>query len=299
MGFATSLPQKEESILLIDLSYLVHAISFRTKNIYSREFGMPKNKEELYEIDYSLDEEFMAIFNRNFISVLKKLKTEYNTPKGAIVLAADCRKKDIWRMTHFPEYKLHRMIKKKEGLNRGPIFKYVFDKLVPRLEAKDFCSMFSHPVAEGDDIIAVSKEIIRKREPEKQIVILASDHDLLQIIDENTIILTTQNEIVNEKSLGSSIKDLTHKVIMGDKSDGIPPCFKKTKGDKIFALGCGKKTALKLVENKALLKQKLNEYPDAQERFKINMKIVDLRNIPKEVRDDLEPRIEEFLYGKK
>ena len=62
-------------------------------------------------------------------------------------------------------------------------------------------------------------------------------------------------------------------------------------------MGCGKKTALKLVEDKELLKRKLAEYPDAQERFKINMKIVDLRNIPKTIREDIEPQIEEFLYG--
>ena len=68
------------------------------------------------------------------------------------------------------------------------------------------------------------------------------------------------------------------KIICGDKSDNIPSCFKN----------CGKKTALKLIENKKLLLNKFKENPESLNIYAINKMIIDLSNIPIELKDSFE-----------
>ena len=66
--------------------------------------------------------------------------------------------------------------------------------------------------------------------------------DLLEIYD-------LKCKDLKDKSLGCSKKDLLHKIIIGDKSDNIPPIHAKL----------GPKTALKYINNEDELKKKLKD----------------------------------------
>ncbi len=289
---------ENEGVIIIDLSYLVHAISFRALNIYKRMYDYPKDPKELWKIDFSKDEEFIGIFTKNVLSKIKTLSTTYNCPKGHVIIAKDCRKKNIWRRDLFQEYKLHRMVENvaPEGLNRKYIFQYVDKVLLPSLESRGIVFTMANDTAEGDDIIAISKNYIRSKEPNREIVILGSDGDFMQLIDDNTLIFTTQGECINDKSQGSPKRDLLYKILIGDGSDGIPGCFTKVKGDKILSRGAGKVAINKLINEDGLLKQKFKEYPKAVEQFKLNSKIIDFRNIPKVIVKDIETSIEDHFY---
>ena len=59
---------------------------------------------------------------------------------------------------------------------------------------------------------------------------------------------------------------------MGDKSDDIPPLFKK----------CGPKTALKFFEDKNAFEQQLKR-ENAYERYEQNKKLVDFNEIPEDL----------------
>ncbi|CAT05238.1 DNA polymerase I [Mesomycoplasma conjunctivae] len=99
---------------------------------------------------------------------------------------------------------------------------------------------------EADDLIASLKKQILDQNPQAKIVIFSADQDLLQLIDENTIVVDTiKAEGPNIKNL-DNFYDLHHifphqvvdfKVLSGDKSDNI----------KIIA-GLGLKGAQKLLE---------------------------------------------------
>jgi 5'-3' exonuclease len=289
----------EGPFLLIDTSYQVYAIAYRAMNIYSKHYDVPACKQELHTIDFTDDSDFLHIFNRNFISSVKKLHSQFMTTASKTLFALDCPKKDIWRREHFDGYKLHRMVQvgPPEGLNTRPIFKYVVNTLLPTLVEKGFGHTASHPHGEADDIIGVTHSIIREREPDRRVVILASDHDLMQLIDGKTDIMTTQNTNMVDKACGDPKRDLLEKILVGDGSDGIPGCFTKQKGDKVLCMGFGKVACSKLLDDRELLMQKFEEYPEAREQFKLNQQIVDFKNIPQNIRASITEKVTELFYG--
>ena len=290
---------KDGPFTIVDNSYLVHAIAFRTLNIYGKHFDLPDCGLELHGIDFSEDEDFIKIFNRNYVSSIKKLHSQFMGTPSRTIIAQDCSKRKIWRKSFFNEYKLHRIVQTEppQGLNRGPIFKYVNNDLLPSLEDRGFGHVFYHHCSEADDIIGIAHSIIRREEPDRKIVILASDHDLMQLLDEHTEIFTTQGKSLKDKSLGNPKLDLLQKILIGDKSDGIPACFTKQKGDPLLSRGFGAKACQQLLDDRELLIQKFQEYPEAAEQFKLNTKIVDFNNIPADVRQPIEESIMDKIYG--
>jgi len=67
------------------------------------------------------------------------------------------------------------------------------------------------------------------------------------------------------------------KILTGDKSDNIPGCFRR----------CGTKTALKLIHNPLLLKEKLDNDINAKMQYQLNSQLIDFSNIPKELLDSI------------
>jgi len=286
-----------DGYLLMDTSYLIHTIAFRTFKIYSDHFDLPDDGKEIWKIDFSLDDDFMAIFNRNFVSTVNKFLKKYKIDKSRVVFAIDCKKTDIWRRSFYESYKFQRIqgADEPEGLNRSPIFRYVLDNLLPKVNSDGMGITISYPIAEGDDIIAISKNYIRSINQTVEIVIITSDHDFMQLFDDNTVISTIQEKLLRDKSLGSPEKDLLFKILVGDGSDEIPGCFKKTPGDKELGRGFGQVTCLRFIDNPDLLKRKFSEYPEAGEQFKINKMIVDFNNIPESIVSDVTKILEETL----
>jgi 5'-3' exonuclease len=279
--------ENNEVFLLVDTSYVVHALCATALNKYSEQgFVVPKDQEELYKIDFSKDEEYLSIFTEIFINNVKKYCKQFLIKGSCVVFAKDCNKLDIWRRTIYPEYKEHRLIPEKKGIWKGPIFKFVFDKLLPLLETKHFGKVISATGAEGDDVIAVLKMYLREQYPSNKIIIVGSDHDMLQMLDDHTIYINIQNEILNEKSEGPE-KELKLKIILGDGGDNIPAIFEKVKGDKVLGRGCGKGTATKLRDDPQLLQDKLLQYPEAVEKMKLNEQLIDFKNIPVAIRESI------------
>ena len=128
---------------------------------------------------------------------------------------------------------------------------------------------------EGDDIVAISKKIIRQKYPEALIIILANDHDYCQLLDDYTQIINFQNKNLREskKVFVEPDKNLFYKIVLGDKSDNILPIFKK----------CGPKTCEKYYENKDLFLEALAKDSEAQEKYELNKKLVDFNEIPGEL----------------
>lgn len=291
--------KEDGPFLLIDTSYLTHAIAFRAFNIYQRHYDVPTCQEELYKVDFSEDEDYLHIFNRNFVSTVKKLHSQFMSSPSKTLFALDCTKKDIWRRSFFQEYKLHRMVHvgPRTGLNRSPIFRYMVGNLLPSLVERGFGHSAYHPHAEADDIIGITHSIIREREPDRRVVILASDHDLMQLIDGKTDIMTTQGGNMVDKACGDSKRDLLHKILIGDSSDGIPGVFTKQKGDPVLSRGFGKVACKKLLDDRELLMEKFEQYPEARDQFKLNTLIVDFKNIPDDIRSTITNDVTGIFYG--
>jgi 5'-3' exonuclease len=290
----------KNGFMLLDTSYFNHYMIGRAYNYYKDHFDVPQDKKEVWKIDFSKNKQYLQILTGCYINGLKELLAKYGIAKGDIILATDCKRRNIWRLDIFPDYKISRFMndRKEEGINKGPIFNYINDKLLPYVLKKyNFGDLVSHPYAEGDDVISVCKDYIRELDPKMLIYIITNDSDIVQKIDKYTIIRNMEEENLRKRidKYGNLNRFLAFKIIRGDKGDDIPSCFTKVKGDKVLSRGCGDKTAMKLLDDPKLLKEKFKEYPTAARKYRLNQKLIDLRNIPdiiaEAIKDDIKDKI--------
>ena len=95
--------------------------------------------------------------------------------------------------------------------------------------------------------------------------------DYLQLASDNVKIINMQYKDLTDskKWSGNAEQDLFCKIVIGDKSDDIPPLFKK----------CGPKTAIKYFNDQEAFYKQL-KLEDAYERYAKNKKLVDFNEIP-------------------
>jgi 5'-3' exonuclease len=131
---------------------------------------------------------------------------------------------------------------------------------------------------EADDCIAISvKQLIEKYKENCRIYIIASDHDYLQLHQENVKIFNLAYKNITESKTvtGNAETDLEIKIIMGDTSDNIPSVFPK----------CGFKTALKCFQDKSFFEKKMAHNESYYNQYQLNRKIIDFRSIPKDLEE--------------
>jgi len=214
-------------------------------------------------------------------SHIKQFKKEY----GEIVLCCDNRK--YWRKDFFPFYKAGR---KKAREKSDLDWQLIFDILGNlKQELKEY---FPYKVidvsgAEADDIIGT---LAPMKVGEENVLILSSDGDFLQL------------QMYNGKTLKNSIKqynptqkkfivsknpliELKEKIISGDKGDGIPNVLSPS--------DCFVRELRQKPITKNRLGQLLNEdyesWEDESARigFSRNQTLIDLRNIPDDIRNSI------------
>lgn len=263
--------------LLIDTSYLIfyryYALIQWWKIAKSdQELGNPNENEEFIE---KFDKTFLDCIN----SIKKKLKI--HKENVCVIAARDCPRTEIWRNKLFDNYKEHRV--QDDSFMGGPFFKRVYNEDLLKKAGVNFILKYNE--LEGDDIIAISKKFIENNKNKKDIIyIITNDQDYLQLINETTLIFNLKFKELNstKKSFKDPKKDLLCKIIIGDKSDNIPPVFQK----------CGIKTVEKYLNDNELLQNDLDKY-NVREKFNFNKKIIDFDEIPHELSSSfLESNIE-------
>ena len=203
--------QDKKQLLLIDgTAYIYRA--FHAIPHLSNSKGLPTNA--------------VYGFTRMLLKVIKDFKTDH------MAVAFDV-KGPSFRHKMYEEYKAHRPEMPDSLKPQIPYIKEVVRALnLPVLELQGY---------EADDIIGtISKHM---KEKDVEVIIIAADKDMLQLIDENTTIVDTM------KGKGFGIKEVTERFgttpdriveimgLAGDASDNIP-------GVK----GIGEKTAVKLIK---------------------------------------------------
>ncbi len=266
-------------ICIVDLSYFLHLRCNASVKWYLENFGdeLYIDKENLIEYDFVGDDEFIIAYENQFISSLRKFITEHHCKFSKTILAKDCKRSDIWRRKLYSNYKCSRdKPKKPNQANLGPLFGYTYDILLPRLIEKYGFKLLGMQYSEGDDIIAVIADHITKTSSE-DMIIMANDMDICQIINDRIEIFDYRGNSINEKCItkyGSPKRMLFAKMLQGDRSDDIPNICK----------GMGEKTAIKCIDNTELLKEKFEKNPDAPKQFKMNQRLIDFKYIPEKLR---------------
>ena len=148
--------------------------------------------------------------------------------------------------------------------------------------------------AEGDDVIASLSRSDRILEDYSKIILVSSDRDFIQLqIDRPVTQYDISGELVVPKlKRGKEIVNMTPqqalmvKIISGDASDNIKSIRPKV----------GEITAFKYITEKTEeFKKLLKENPEVAQRFVLNSKLVDFKNIPVE----LSQRVVDEFYSLK
>lgn len=261
----------QETYIFIDGSYFCfyryYSLINWWKNAYPEEqIGIP-----------ILNPIFVDKFKKTFVEHVAQIPRKLGLPtnqKVKILVGKDCKREEIWRTQLFPEYKANRP--HDDSFLGGPFFKMAYDD-----------GLFIHGGAHGilynnhleaDDCIAIMvKHVI----PEKQIFIITSDKDYLQLSKPNISIYNLAYKKLTEQksSAGNPECDLFCKIVMGDPSDNIKSVLKK----------CGPKTALKCFENRAYFEERMKT-ENAYDLYNLNETLVDFNKIPDEL-------VKEFLQS--
>jgi len=251
------------NFILIDGSYYIFYRYFALVNWWklSEQDTLPNSEEFINK--------FREIFINKIKELPKKLKISNNS-KPIFLIGKDCPRNQIWRNNIFDVYKTHRI----NDTNIGKFFKLVYEE---KLFEKFADNILFHPNLEADDCIAIAVKEIQSKYSDANIYIITSDLDYLQLANDKIHLYNLQfKNLINSKiSTGDPQKDLFCKIIMGDKSDGIPGVFNK----------CGLKTAIKYYNEPELFKQKLSS-SNSEERFKLNTQLINFNYIPSEYKEE-------------
>lgn len=255
--------------LILDLSYVNFYRFYATKQWYKN--AHPEDTIEM-GYDWSKNVVFMEKFKKMFISHYKNYIKKFKIDK--VIIARDCPRDDIWRVSLYPGYKGTRKINyDKTQFMGGYVFKWCYEHIIPTL-LSDNVIQIKLDKLEADDLIYLSCKKIIDTDHLSNIRIISSDHDLLQIKDmsPNIKLYTANLKCYDDKYSGSADYECFKKAIIGDKSDNIHPIFKR----------CGIKTVKKLYDNPQLLTDRFLKEKEANPfgLFCRNKVLVDFRNIP-------------------
>jgi 5'-3' exonuclease len=269
------------SPVFIDMGYLLfyryHAtkknIGFR--NMLSNGIEGDVKHVGVGEESQDIEKQVLSMYEDHLRKQLEQLiKKKY---KDAVVqnrfyFCNDSRHKDLWRTQIYPEYK--------DGRATAPgVIHEVFEimmRVCRSYEKNGEGVILSVNGLEADDIVYLTIEELRKEgivNDQTPAIIMATDRDYLQI--PHTILVDAAGKRVGgNDSNGETCTAEEHlmiKVLMGDKSDNIPPIMK----------GVGKKTAEKLAKNPDELEKFLEKKgPVAREGLERNRQLICMDRIP-------------------
>ncbi len=220
--------------------------------------------------------------------LLKMIKTVFSNVRkfscSGVVIA--CDSKNVWRKDIYPLYK--------EGKSDYEDV-YHDDVIVAANMFKDFftnqtaCYVLEVPRTEADDIIAVWCQESRGVEN----VILSSDKDFIQLIDERTSLYSIQQKKFRTIPEDSSVEyELFEKCIRGDMgNDNITSAYPRIRKTKI----------IEAYNNDYELLNTINHILPSGERvgdlFERNLKLIDLTQQPAEIREEIKTSINNYRHG--
>lgn len=207
---------------------------------------------------------------------IKQFRHEY----GEVVLCCDNKK--YWRKEFFPFYKAGRKkTRDKSDLDWHLIFD-ILGKIKQELKDNFPYRVIDVDGAEADDIIGTLTPLYSQTE---KVLILSSDGDFLQLQMYGKNVKQynpTQKKFITSKN---PLEELKAKIIGGDRGDGIPNIL--SPGD----------TFVREVRQKVMTEARLTtfmstnygEYEDETARigFSRNQTLIDLRNIPGEIKNSI------------
>lgn len=217
----------------------------------------------------------------------KKFGKEY----GQVVIASDG--KNNWRRDVFPQYKGVRKKKRDESTTDwGEIFR-IMDTVRNELAEYSHYKVLNLDGCEGDDIIGALVENTQEFGKHEPVMIVSSDTDFVQLhrYDNVRQYSPIQKKFVTEKNPKAYFFE---HIIRGDSGDGVPNILS---GDNVLMDGIRQTpiSAKKLdewIRHAEDLKSVMPE--DVYRNYQRNKKLIDLAEMPNDVREKIINSYEEY-----
>jgi len=237
-----------------------------------------------------LDEHLIRHMILNIIRThVKNFKGEY----GDIILCCDNRK--YWRKEYFPFYKAGRKkTREKSDLDRHLIFD-MLAKFKVELRENFPYKVIDVEGAEADDIIGT---LVPRHAPHEKVLILSSDGDFLQLQQYGANVKQYNPSQKKYVKSADPLLELKEKIIRGDKGDGIPNIFSPA---DCFVRDLRQKPITKGMLDK-IINEDLNHpnwSADAVAGFSRNKVLIDLTQIPTEIKEKIINTYEETVPAKR
>jgi len=285
--------------ILIDASYYIF---YRVFALYT--WWNIKNKDKEECIDLHNDIDFVERFKKVFVDKILELPNKLGIDKKEdiqFIIGKDCPRQHIWRNHFHSGYKGTRGDSGNSAIKPGEFFKIVYNESL--FESIPYINLLTvyNACMEADDCLAVTSKYLNTKYPESQVYIITSDTDYLQLKRDNTHIYNLKFKTVNteKNSLGSPVKDLLYKIIIGDKSDNISPVFSRYKDKNsdddnkqykelclITKNICGPKSTLNYVNDLKRFMSDIIKY-NVYDKYKLNRRLIDFNMIPEFLQKDV------------
>ena len=215
-------------LLFIDLGYAMFYRYSATQTWYKH--SHPEEKEQIAK-DYKWhqNKEFVEKMKKMFVEDIMNLAKKHKIPNTNIIIAEDCRLKDNWRSQLFSGYKAQRSEERdKNGWQGANAFEILYNEVLPEMIKTHKIIHLKNPKVEADDIISqiiISYQNKPKEQSPPKFIIIASDNDYFQILDNNVDLLNMKGGSIKEKMKYSPEGHLMEKILKGDVSDNIEACL--------------------------------------------------------------------------
>jgi 5'-3' exonuclease len=314
-----------DTYVLVDYSHLSFRNLFIAKVEIEKSkqsmWSIPSNIEEYPKIIPDNELKSSMVIDMYYHLMFKSLisiKKLASVKSNKVVLCIDG---NSWRKKFYPAYKAHRKAKRdkeKDIFDWTEFFK-VTDELLRILEVTTKIRILRSNGAEGDDSIFVLSEHLSKKNINS--IIVSSDKDIKQVLRQRHVQM--YDPIKKEYIVDYDTKSLLHHVILGDSGDNIPSIKEGTEYDaaflkhlktsgihlsnvedveklEVFGEVLGNYTG-KLVYKKARfgtvgaqkivdasnIREVLRENKLYLKNFRRNRKLIDMRKIPYDIKQDI------------
>jgi len=257
-------------IILVDGSYFVFHRFFATVKWY-------KFREKNIKDDECMAiEELCTAIKKHALADLCKIRKKWASPAEGknriskkdwesipVWFAMDCPRSNIWRSKFIDNYKGTR------DVNRRPFDPKCFEILYECLTKE--VPILGIEELEADDVIALTHKTLRELGYSGKIICITNDNDYLQLMDDNTVLYNLDDRDIGSRGCCDPKKDLLFKILLGDKSDNIPPVKSKINEKKLKELA-------NLTEEEIIKSLELNE--EEHKLMLLNRKLIDFSMIP-------------------
>ena len=220
-----------------------------------------------------------AMLRHMVLNSIRSYRKKFHLDYGELVIC--CDDKNYWRRDKFPYYKAMRKKSREESeIDWDSVFSALENI---RNELKEYFPyrVIQIPKAEADDIIATLVDMREDFSPDESILIMSGDKDYIQLHNRDYVKQYDPTRKV-WVSHANPEEYLHEHVLKGDRGDGVPNVLSE---DNSLVLG---------IRQKPITKKRIEEYKDlsnitdeALEKYQRNKTLIDLSEVPQEIRDQV------------